>query len=56
MSDSNDSNLARGAALPGLSDDQRAELRQRLLDLAKGISSGTPLAETMGPCSSVCGW
>jgi hypothetical protein len=44
----------QGATLPGLSDDQRAELRQRLLDLAKGISSATPLAETMAPASPTC--
>jgi hypothetical protein len=54
MSNSNDSSSAKGAALPGLSDDQRAELRQRLLDLAKGISSATPLAETMAPACACC--
>jgi hypothetical protein len=55
MSNSNDNNQSQGAALPGLSDEQRAELRQRLLDLAKGVSSATPLAETMAP-SCACAW
>jgi hypothetical protein len=55
MSNSNDIKQ-QGAALPGLSDDQRAELRQRLLDLAKGISSASPLAETMKPCAGNCSW
>jgi hypothetical protein len=55
MSNSNDIKQ-QGAALPGLSDEQRAELRQRLLDLAKGISSASPLAETMNPCGGNCSW
>jgi hypothetical protein len=38
---------AQPATVPGLSDDQRAQLRNRLQALASGIGGTVPIAETM---------